>query len=127
VIAMPRAMARLGESSSGQRWPKWVLVWRMLGALPAGLLYCWPVAPQDLPIEAGRAPFERFQDAPPQFWLRLTGTPVLWHIHDFGGQRPIMARLLPRFASGVPPQSRIPNTSEGSSRDFAGIAGNHRF
>lgn len=121
VIAMPRAMARLGECSSGQRWPKWVLVWRMLGALPAGLLYCWRLRRKISRLKPDVLHSNGFKMHLLSIWLRLTGTPVLWHIHDFVGSRPIMARLLPRFASGC---SAAVTNSEHVRKDLRAICGN---
>src|SRR5258706_16133883 len=39
VLAMPRAISRLGDSGFGRRWRKLLLAWRILKAVPAGLIY----------------------------------------------------------------------------------------
>lgn len=100
VIAMPRAMARLGEGRNGQPWPNWGLPWRMLRALPAGLIYQWRLRQKISRLKPDVLHSNGLKMHFLSLWSRPAGTAVLWHIHDFVGSRPIMARLLPRFASG---------------------------
>ena len=57
-------------------------------------------AQDDFRIEAGRAALERFKTPVSGSFVERRRTAVLWHVHDFVSGRPIMARLLPRFASG---------------------------
>ena len=95
VVAMPEAMARLGEYRTGRRW---TLPWRMLQALPAGLLYHRRLRRQISRLKPDVLHSNGFKMHLLSLWSRPDGTPVLWHIHDFVGSRPVMARLLSRFA-----------------------------
>jgi len=121
VIAMPRAMARLGESSSGQRWSKWFWCGRMLGLFPPDFFIAGVCAADPADCKPDVLHSNGFKMHLLSIWLRLTGTPVLWHIHDFVGSRPSWPVCCRVSRPAVPPQSRIPNTS---GRIFARFAGN---
>jgi glycosyltransferase involved in cell wall biosynthesis len=100
LIAMPRAMARLGEYNSRRRWQRWSLAGRLLQAAPAMLFYQRRLRRKLADLKPDVLHSNGFKMHLLTIWSRTAGTPVLWHIHDFVGRRPIMARLLPRFASG---------------------------
>jgi glycosyltransferase involved in cell wall biosynthesis len=100
VIAMPGAVARLGEFKTGSRWRKWSLAWRLLQAVPDGLFYRRRLRYTISNLKPDVLHSNGFKLHLFTIWARTAGTPVVWHIHDFVGRRPIMARLLPMFAAG---------------------------
>jgi glycosyltransferase involved in cell wall biosynthesis len=100
VIAMPRALARLGDSTNGQRLRTWSLAWRIVRAFPGGVLYLSRLRRKVSQVKPDVIHSNGFKMHLLGLWSRADGTPLLRHIHDFVRRRPIMARLLARFASG---------------------------
>ncbi len=100
VLAMPRAISRLGDSGSRQQWRKVVLAWRILMAIPAGLVYRRTLRRKFAALKPDILHSNGFKMHFLAVWSRPSGIPVVWHVHDFASTRPLMARLLPRFAGG---------------------------
>jgi glycosyltransferase involved in cell wall biosynthesis len=98
VIEMPRAMTRLRDYGSGSPGGACALAWRILRALPGGLVYCRRLRHKIRQLKPDVLHSNGFKTHLLSIWSRPTGTPVLWHIHDFVGRRPLMARVLPRLA-----------------------------
>src|SRR5207248_114114 len=102
VVPLPPRLARLGDfqyQSRGKLARSWGLVRQGLPAIPAAWAYCRrlgravrDLAP-DLVHSNGIKTHLLSRVAVPR------GVPVVWHVHDFFGARPIAARAL-RRASG---------------------------
>jgi glycosyltransferase involved in cell wall biosynthesis len=99
VLPMPRAISRLGDSGMGRRWRKLFLAWRILMAVPAGLMYRRTLRRKIARLKPDVLHSNGFKMHFFGVWSRQPGTPVVWHVHDFVSSRPVMARLLPHFAS----------------------------
>ena len=99
VLPFPPVLARLGEwSSSESRWPRLTLAarcaraawpaWRYLARLRHVVRELAPeiVHTNGLKMHLLGA------------WARPAGTPLVWHLHDYAGRRPLSALALTRYA-----------------------------
>jgi glycosyltransferase involved in cell wall biosynthesis len=99
VLPFPSVVARLGEwSSRKSRWPRLTLAvrcvraawpaWRYLARLRQVVRELSPeiVHTNGLKMHLLGA------------WARPDGTPLVWHLHDYAGRRPLSALALTRYA-----------------------------
>ena len=99
ILPFPPVLARLGEwSASKGRWPRLTLAarcaraawpaWRYLARLRHVVRELAPeiVHTNGLKMHLLGA------------WARPSGTPVVWHLHDYAGRRPLSARALTHYA-----------------------------
>jgi glycosyltransferase involved in cell wall biosynthesis len=111
VVPFPPALARLGEWSAREDgWPRLTLAIRCAGA-------AWPA--QRYLARLRHAVRELAPDIVHTNGLKMhllgawaipSGTPLVWHLHDYAGRRPLSALALARSARGcaallVPSQS----------------------
>ncbi len=102
VRPLPEAVAKLGDAGlRGGRASRLALAARMPLAAPAALGY---VAGLRDAIRRARPDWVHTNGMKAHVlgaWATPRGVPVLWHLHDYVGPRPVMARLL-RLASRRP-------------------------
>lgn len=96
LVPMPDELAAVGDSSGKGRslGGAWASAWRALPALPATLPYMNRLRQV---FADTRPDLIHSNGMKTHLLIRLAGwkeAPVLWHLHDFVGRRPIMARAL---------------------------------
>jgi len=94
VAALPESLARLGDAGLGRRTGRLALAIRAVGASPAVAVYLGRLRrtlaearPDLIQTNTMKAHVLGALAAP-------RGVPVLWHLHDYLGPRPAMARVL---------------------------------
>ena len=117
VLPFPPVLARLGEwSSSESRWPRLTLAarcaraawpaWRYLARLRNVVRELAPeiIHTNGLKMHLLGA------------WARPSGTPLVWHLHDYPTRRPLSAHALTRYARTcaalIAPSRSSPTTFE---------------
>jgi glycosyltransferase involved in cell wall biosynthesis len=125
VLPFPKTLARLGDAGAGGPAGRTVgraaLVLKLLLAAPAAALYVRRLR---------RALREFGADVVHANGLKMhvlgvrarpsARTPVVWHVHDYVGRRPLMARLLKRYAHAC--AAALVN-SESVGRDLHAVCG----
>jgi glycosyltransferase involved in cell wall biosynthesis len=95
VLPFPASLARLGDwSLRGSLWPRLVFMTRCAGVAWPALMYLRRLRrllrSQSPDIVHTNGLKMHLLGA----WARPDGAAVLWHLHDYAGRRPFMARLL---------------------------------
>lgn len=104
VVAVPGALAKLGDSQlrAGGKWAgRLALLARTAVAVPSGARY---VAKLRRAVAAFRPDLVHSNGIKTHLLSRLAvprGVPVVWHLHDFYGLRPLSAKLLRRACGRV--------------------------
>jgi glycosyltransferase involved in cell wall biosynthesis len=95
VLPLPGGLARMGDASSGSRWSRGgALAVRSPGAAVSTAAYVARLR-RWLRAEApDRVQTNGMKAHVLGAWAAPRGVPVVWHLHDYLGSRPVMARLL---------------------------------
>ncbi len=121
-VPMPVAMAALGDSQFGnatQWWKAGSLLLQSAAAAPAALRYVGRLRRR---IRALAPDVIHSNGVKTHLLGRVANSnniPLLWHIHDFCGRRPMVGRLLRRARKGVAGTIAV---SEAVARDMEQVA-----
>ncbi|MCA1594268.1 MAG: glycosyltransferase family 4 protein [Acidobacteria bacterium] len=104
VLPFPHALARLGDAGAGgpagRSTGRAVFARRALFAAPFTLLYARRLRSVLRSLNPEVIHTNGFKMHVLGSWTRAAHVPVVWHIHDYVGSRPLMARLLRLSARG---------------------------
>jgi glycosyltransferase involved in cell wall biosynthesis len=103
VLRLPRSIARLGDAGAGES-ADWLirvvrLISRLIVAIPAGASYVRELRRKLREVGPDIVHSNGLKMHILGAAARLSGIPLLWHIHDYVSARPITKRLLMRCAS----------------------------
>jgi glycosyltransferase involved in cell wall biosynthesis len=103
VVPLPRLLARLGDAGAGgpagRRVGRASLALRLLLAAPAACLYARRLRRELREVSPDLLHANGLKMHVLGVWARpRRGTALVWHVHDYVGRRPLMARLLRRYA-----------------------------
>jgi glycosyltransferase involved in cell wall biosynthesis len=103
VVPLPDVVARLGDAGmrgpAGDRVTRRELSRRILSAGPAVGLYIARLSRALRALHPQVIHTNGFKMHMLGLWAAPRGVPVVWHIHDYVGRRPVMSRLLRLHAS----------------------------
>lgn len=103
VLPFPPSLARLGDGGAGGPAGRQIGPLAMLGRLTkacgAAGLYLNQLRRTLKRLSPDLIHTNGFKMHLLGLWTRPRRTPVVWHIHDYVSARPLMARVLPRFAN----------------------------
>lgn len=103
VIPFPASLARLGDGAAGgpagRQFGSLAMLGRLTKACGAAVSYLIRLRRALKRISPDLIHTNGFKMHLLGVWARPRRTPVVWHIHDYVSARPVMARLLPRFAN----------------------------
>ncbi|MGA9771247.1 MAG: glycosyltransferase family 4 protein [Blastocatellia bacterium] len=118
IIPFPPALARLGDAN---RFNRFFLLYKMLSAVKDVLVYVKRLRAALRLIAPDVLHTNGFKMHILGLWSRPPRVPVIWHIHDYVSKRPVMARLLRRYARQC--AAAVVN-SESVARDLRSVCGN---
>jgi glycosyltransferase involved in cell wall biosynthesis len=102
VVPFPRALATLGDAgfagTNGDRRGRLHLAARLFYATPGVLAYVRQLRRALHELAPDLVHTNGFKMHVLAAWARPAGVPVIWHIHDYVGPRPVMAHLLRWYA-----------------------------
>ncbi len=102
VVPFPRALATLGDAgfagANGDRRGRLHLAARLFYATPGVLAYVRHLRVVLRELAPDLVHTNGFKMHVLAAWSRPVGVPVIWHIHDYVGPRPVMAHLLRWYA-----------------------------
>ncbi|MGE0882715.1 MAG: glycosyltransferase family 4 protein [Blastocatellales bacterium] len=103
ILPFPPSLARLGDGGAGGPAGRQIGPLAMLGRLTkaggAAGLYLNQLRRTLKRLSPDLIHTNGFKMHLLGLWARPRQTPVVWHIHDYISARPLMARVLPRFAN----------------------------
>lgn len=103
VVPLPSSLARLGDSAvggpAGHQRSRWSLGMELLWATPAALGYVRRLLKVVRRVAPDVIHSNGFKMHLLGLWAKPSLVPIIWHIHDYVGTRPLMARLLRRYAN----------------------------
>lgn len=103
VVPLPSTVARLGDAAvggpAGHQRSRWSLMSELLSAAPAVLRYVRKLRKVIREIAPDVIHSNGFKMHLLGLWAKSAQAPIIWHIHDYVGTRPLMARLLCRYAT----------------------------
>ena len=98
LLALPKALALIGDAGAGGPAGAGIspsrVVLRLAAASPAIAAYCCQLAEAISKIAPDLVHSNGFKMHLLGSWATPRGTPIIWHLHDFIGLRPLMPRLL---------------------------------
>jgi glycosyltransferase involved in cell wall biosynthesis len=98
VLEFPGELARLGESSiydpTGAQTSSADVTRKLLSSAPATLNYVRRLRKTLKELNPDAIHTHSLKMHVLGLWARPSGVPVVWHLHDYIGSRPVMARLL---------------------------------
>src|SRR3989454_3123043 len=104
VVSLPLTLATLGDSGSngpkGKQLSRLDLVARLFSAAPAALTYAGQLRSTLRDLNPDLVHTNGFKMHVLGVWSRPPHVPAIWHVHDYVQPRPVMARLLRRYAAG---------------------------
>jgi glycosyltransferase involved in cell wall biosynthesis len=102
VIPLPSTLARMGDAAAGgpagHQRSRWSLVAESLSAAPAVRGYVRRLRKVIREIAPDVIHSNGFKMHMLGIWAKPRSVPIIWHIHDYVSARPVMARLLRRYA-----------------------------
>jgi len=125
VVPFPAGIARLGDAAAGgpagdQRSRS--SLWRgIFSAAPAALAYARKLRRTLRDLSPDVVHSNGFKMHVLAVWARPRGVPIVWHIHDYVSARPLMARLLRRYAQRC---ALAVANSESVAADVKAVCGN---
>lgn len=103
VVPFPTALARLGDAGVGgsdsNHLRRLALLYKLLTASAAVGAYIERLRPALVEAAPDLLHTNGFKMHMLGIWARPRPVPVVWHLHDYVSTRPVMARLLRRYAS----------------------------
>jgi glycosyltransferase involved in cell wall biosynthesis len=93
IVALPAPLARLGESGEGG--PR---SWQILCASPSIFFYARKLNSKIRLFQPNLIHTNGLKMDLLGLWARPQNTPVIWHLHDYLGSRPLTAKLMKVFA-----------------------------
>ena len=98
VLEFPVSLARLGDSSTsgppGAQTSSADVARKLLSTAPATLNYVRRLRKALKELRPDAVHTHGLKMHVLGLWARPTGVPVVWHLHDYLGSRPVMGRLL---------------------------------
>ena len=99
VLEFPAALARLGDAAAsgvvnGTKLSRGKLGRKLLESAPATLEYVRSLRRVLKTLQPDAIHTQALKMHVLGLWARPRGVPVVWHVHDYVGSRPVMARLL---------------------------------
>jgi glycosyltransferase involved in cell wall biosynthesis len=126
VVRLPRALARIGDAAAGgpagQRQSRWSLFAGLLRAAPASLAYVRKLRRLLRELRPDVIHSNGFKMDVLGLWARPRRVPIIWHIHDYVSCRPLMARLLRRYAKRC---ALALANSQSVAADLKSVCGSH--
>ena len=102
VVPIPSSLARMGDAAAGgpagHQRSRWSFVGAFFRTAPASLRYVRKLRRVLQKLQPDVIHSNGFKMHVLAVWARPRGVPVFWHIHDYVSRRPLMARLLRRYA-----------------------------
>lgn len=102
VLPFPSSLACIGDAASGgtagKQTNRFALLLGLLGALPATLSYIRKLRLIVRALDPDLLHTNGFKMHLLGVWAKPVQVPLVWHIHDYPSLRPLMARLLRRYA-----------------------------
>jgi glycosyltransferase involved in cell wall biosynthesis len=102
VIRFPESLASIGDAgaggTAGKQTGRLALFWKLLRAVPSILAYVKKLRRVIRESDADILHTNGFKMHLLGAWATPARIPVTWHIHDYLSLRPLMARLLRRYA-----------------------------
>jgi glycosyltransferase involved in cell wall biosynthesis len=124
ILELPEGLAQFGDASlgtlSGRHWERIGAAW---GALKAAVHFRSYARRLEKTIDALQPDIVYTNGLKMHalaVWINRARRPILWHVHDFVGLRPVMKHLLKRVAPGC--AAAIAN-SESVARDLKHVCG----
>ncbi len=103
VVPLPATLARLGDAAvggpAGHQRSRWSLMSELLLAAPAVRGYVRTLRKVTGEIAPEVIHSNGFKMHLLGLWAKSVHVPIIWHIHDYIGTRPLMGRLLRRYAT----------------------------
>jgi glycosyltransferase involved in cell wall biosynthesis len=126
VVAFPRALAVLGDAGTGEWTDNHArtigLAARVAAAMPAVTAYRGRLAHAIAALEPDLIHTNGFKMHVLGVWAAPRNIPVLWHLHDFVGSRPLMGPLLRAHARRC---NAVVAVSHSVAHDVRAALGNH--
>ncbi len=126
VVKFPSALARLGDAGAGgpagQHQSRWSLLREMFLTGPAAWRYARKLRQTLGELSPDVIHSNGFKMHVLAVWARPRRVPIIWHIHDYVSARPMMARLLRRYAKRC--ALAIAN-SQSVAADVKAVCGTH--
>lgn len=98
VVEFPKALARLGDAAAfgegNGSMARGRMTRRLLSSAPGTLKYVMQLRSVLKDLQPDVVHTHGLKLHVLGLWARPAGVPVLWHVHDYIGSRPVMARLL---------------------------------
>jgi glycosyltransferase involved in cell wall biosynthesis len=98
VVPFPSALARLGDWTPHRSRSRSSIPRGLYSALPGAWSYVRKLRRALRKISPDVIHTNGFKMHILAVWARPPGVPIIWHIHDYVSTRPLMARLLRRYA-----------------------------
>src|SRR5215510_5345147 len=102
IVPFPSALSRIGDAAAGgpagHRQSRLFLVGELSLAAPAVLAYVENLRRVLVELAPDIVHSNGFKMHLLGMWAKPRGVPIVWHIHDYVSARPLMARLLRRYA-----------------------------
>jgi glycosyltransferase involved in cell wall biosynthesis len=102
VVPFPARIARLGDAGAGgpagHQQSRWSLLREMFLTGPAAWRYVRRLRRTLRELAPDVIHSNGFKMHILAVWARLDRVPIIWHVHDYVSTRPMMARLLRRYA-----------------------------
>jgi len=126
VVKSPTALARLGDAGAGgpagRQQSRWSLLREMFLTGPTAWRYARELRRTLRELSPDVIHSNGFKMHVLAIWARPRGVPIIWHIHDYVSARPMMARLLRRYAKRC--ALAIAN-SQSVAADVKAVCGKH--
>jgi glycosyltransferase involved in cell wall biosynthesis len=103
VLPFPSALASIGDAAvaaaTGQQGSRSALLRKLFSAAPATFAYVRNLRGTLRELSPDVIHTNGFKMHVLAVWARPRRVPIIWHIHDYVSSRPLMSRLLRRYAS----------------------------
>jgi glycosyltransferase involved in cell wall biosynthesis len=126
VVPFPAKLARIGDAGAGgpagHQRSRWSLLFELLRAAPLAFSYVRKLRRVLRELSPDVIHSNGFKMHVLGVWARPRRVPIIWHIHDYVSTRPMMARLVHRYAKLC--ALAIAN-SQSVAADVQAVCGNH--
>lgn len=123
-LNLPRIVARLGDAGvggpAGKQVRRLALAARLAASSPPVALYVRKLRRTLAALRPDLIHTNGFKMHVLGVWAKPPDVPVIWHIHDYVGKRPVMARLLRRYSDRC---SSVIANSKSVAADFQFVCG----
>ncbi len=125
VLAFPPSLARIGDAGAGgpagRQLSRFTFMRQLLAAIPATVAYIRRLRRVVGELQPDLIHTNGFKMHVLAVWAGPHRVPIIWHIHDYVSARPMMARLLPRYAKRC---ALAVANSNSVAADVRGVCGN---